>query len=146
MKKTSITMLAMFFATFAFSQKIKEKDVPESVKAAFQKHFPGATEIKWEKESPNYEVEFDRNKTEYSALFDARGDLLETEAEIEISALPKAVADYVNTHYPGKKIKEASKITDAKGTVTYEAEVNKKDLIFDSNGKFIKEEKDTDKD
>jgi len=41
-----------------------------------------------------------------------------------------------------KKIKEAAKITDAKGVVTYEAEVTGKDLIFDASGKFLKEIKD----
>jgi hypothetical protein len=39
-------------------------------------------------------------------------------------------------------IENRPKITDAKGSITYEAELKGKDLIFDSKGKFIKETKD----
>ncbi len=39
-------------------------------------------------------------------------------------------------------MKEAAKITDAHGVVTYEAEVKGMDLLFDSAGKFLKEVKD----
>lgn len=44
--------------------------------------------------------------------------------------------------YKGKTIKEGAKITTADGTVNYEAEVDGKDVIFDTNGKFLKEVKD----
>ena len=50
--------------------------------------------------------------------------------------------EYVKKTYKEDEVKEASKITDANGTVTYEAEVKGKDLIFDSNGNFIKAIKD----
>jgi len=50
--------------------------------------------------------------------------------------------EYVKAHYKGATAKEAAKITKADGTVNYEAEVSKKDVIFDAKGKFIKEEKD----
>ena len=59
-----------------------------------------------------------------------------------MAELPEAVLSYVKEHYKGKVIKEGAKITKADGTVNYEAEVSGKDVIFDSNGKFIKEAKD----
>lgn len=79
------------------------------------------------------------NKTEQSVLFDAQGNLLETEVEIKLTQLPKGVLEYVKANYKGQKVKEAAKISDAKGTLTYEAEIKGMDLLFDSNGKFIKE-------
>jgi hypothetical protein len=45
-------------------------------------------------------------------------------------------------HYSGAPIKEASKIVKTNGEVNYEALVNGKDVMFDSNGKFIKVAKD----
>ena len=45
---------------------------------------------------------------------------------------------YIQKNHSGAKIKEASKITLADGTLHYEAEVNGRDLIFDANGNFIK--------
>ena len=70
---------------------------------------------------------------------DAQGNSIETEVEIELTQLPKGILDYIKIHYAGKQGKEGAKITDAKGTVTYEVEIKGMDLIFDYNGKFIKE-------
>jgi hypothetical protein len=53
--------------------------------------------------------------------------------------LPKGVLEYVKANNQGQNIKEVAKITDAKGTVTYESEIKGMDLLFDSTGKFIKE-------
>ncbi|MFI5164269.1 MAG: PepSY-like domain-containing protein [Bacteroidia bacterium] len=124
-------------------------DAPAAVKTKFTSLYPGATKVKWKKEDANYEAEFEMNKTEMSCLFDATGNLLETETEIAVTALPKGVSDYVTKNYPGQKIKEASKIVDAKKVTTYEAEVKEGDLIFDANGNFLKkvvEKKDAEDD
>ncbi len=142
MKKSVIILVALLISAVAYSQKVKEKDVPDAVKTAFKAAYPNAEDVKWEKEDANYEVEFELNDVDYSALFDANGTLLETEMEIETSQLPQQVIEYMKTHYTDKKIKEAAKITDAKGTVTYEVEIKGKDVMFDANGNFIKEIKD----
>jgi hypothetical protein len=139
--KRSILLLAIgFIAIGANAQKLKESDVPPTIKNAFAKLYPSAKVEKWEKEQNNYEAEFHDVKTEISVLLGPNGQLLETEKEIAVSELPKAVSDYAAKNVAGKKIKEASKITDAKGTVTYEAEINEADYIFDAKGNFIKKE------
>lgn len=141
MKKTAVTMVAMLFATLTFAQKMQEKNVPANVKSTFLKMYPTAKEVKWVKEDEKYEASFDLNKTDNSVLMDAQGNITETEVEIELNGLPKGILDYVKTHYAGKQAKEGSKITDAKGIVTYEVAIKAMDLIFDNNGKFIKEVK-----
>lgn len=132
--------IAVLAASCSFAQKNQEKNVPPVVKAAFEQQFKNAKDVEWEKEGNNYEVEFEIGETEQSALYDGTGNLIETEVEIKVSDLPSGVAEYVKAKY-NKKIKEASKITDALGTETYEAEVKGMDLIFDSNGKYIKSSK-----
>ena len=139
MKKLALMTVAAMITSLTFAQKLQEKDVPASVKTAFQKNFPQAKVEKWEKEGTNFEAEFKLNRTEQSVLFDAQGNLLETEVEIELNQLPKGVLEYVKANYKGQKVKEAAKITDAKGTVIYEAEIKGMDILFDSIGKFIKE-------
>jgi uncharacterized lipoprotein NlpE involved in copper resistance len=138
MKKTILLAAIAFTAITANAQKMKEADVPASVKAAFVKQYPAVKGAKWEMEDGKYEAGFDLNKVETSVLIESNGTIVETESEIAVSALPKAVADYCAKNCAGKKIKEASKITDAKGKVTFEAEVNEADYLFDSNGMFIK--------
>lgn len=140
-----IAALSLGFGS-AFAQKVKEADVPVVVKESFAKKYPGIKAEKWEKEGVEYEAEFDMKKVETSASFDASGIFLQSEVEIKVADLPKAVSDYVTKNLAGEKIKEASKITDAKGTVMYEAEVGEADYIFDSNGSFLKKEVETEKD
>lgn len=140
MKKYVVIAAAVCMAIGAKAQKLKDTDVPDAVKDSFKKSHPAATVKKWEKEKENYEAEFMTGKTETSVLMDATGKLLETETEISVDQLPKAVNDYIAKNLPGKKIKEASKITDAKNTVTYEAEIAEADYIFDANGSFLKKE------
>jgi hypothetical protein len=139
MKKLALMMVAAMITSLTFAQKLQEKAVPTLVKTAFQKNFTQAKVVKWEKEGINFEAEFELDKSEQSVLFDAQGSIIEKEIEIKISQLPNGVLDYVKTNYKGQSVIEAAKITDAKGKVTYEAEIKGMDILFDSNGKFIKE-------
>ena len=143
--KRVILLIAIGFTTLTMSaQKMKEADVPAPVKAAFTKQYPTIKDAKWEMEDGKFEAGFDLNKVETSVLIDATGNIVETESGISVSALPKAVSDYCAKNCAGKKIKEASKITDASGKVTYEAEVDEADYTFDSNGNFVKKEVEAD--
>ncbi|MCW3117182.1 MAG: hypothetical protein JWM28_1264 [Chitinophagaceae bacterium] len=142
MKQLLILVLAITTLTVAAcAQKLDASKVPAAVKTAFAKQYPGVT-AKWEKEKSNYEAGFKQNGTSISVLYDANGTMTESETDIKISDLPPTVLAYVKEHYKGKSIKEGAKITKADGTVNYEAEVNGKDVMFDADGKFLKEVKD----
>jgi hypothetical protein len=141
MKKAILGITLSLFALSASAQKLKESELPQAVKDAFKKTHAEVKKVEWEKEGANYEAEFEVGETETSIVMDANGALLETEIEIKIYELPATITDYVSKNYKGSKIKEAAKITDLKGNISYETEVNDKDLIFDSNGKLIKEER-----
>ncbi len=142
MKKLLMSVMVITVIAFAASaQKTDAAKVPAAVKAAFAKQYPGA-KVKWEKEDSKYEADFDHNGHEMSAVFEANGTMTESEMEINVSELPASVAAYVKEHHKGASIKEAAKITKANGEVNYEAEVKGKDLIFDAEGKFLKEVED----
>ncbi|MBI3500253.1 MAG: PepSY-like domain-containing protein [Bacteroidetes bacterium] len=145
--KTTIVLLAIAAVSFSASaQKIKSEEVPSAVKSKVTSLYPNSKVEKWEKEDGNFEAELEVNKVETSVLLNASGNLLQTETEIASSALPKGVSDYVTKNLAGKKIKEAAKIVDAKNTVTYEAEVDEADYIFDASGNFLKKEVENDND
>lgn len=112
-------------------------DAPAAVKAAIARLYPTAKNVKFEKEDGDYEAGFKHNGKSMSVVLDAKGTVKETETEIAVSALPASVRDYVAKQMPGKKIKEAAEIVDAKGVKTYEAEVGGKDLLFDTAGKLL---------
>ncbi|MEP7318553.1 MAG: PepSY-like domain-containing protein [Panacibacter sp.] len=114
---------------------------PAPVQAAFAKNFPGITAKKWDKEDGNYEANFSKDGKTMSVTFDISGAWLETETDIAVKDLPGSVTAYIKEHYKGAGIKEAGMLKTPKGEM-YEAEVKGKDLLFDMNGKFLKETED----
>lgn len=142
MKKILLIITLSLLSFVTFGQEVKEKEVPQTVAKALHTKYPAAKSIKWEKEKNNYEASFDSNKTETSILINSDGKIMETEVEIAATLLPKKATDYLKANFKKEKIKEAAKITDAKGKVTYEAEVKGKDILFDANGNFISSNKE----
>lgn len=120
--------LLLFFANSLAAQK-----PPTAVQTAFNQKFPNATDVDWSKEkNGEWEAEFETaGDHEMSANFSADGKWLETETEIKFSELPAPVQAALQ----GKKVKEAARIERADGSTVFEAEVNRKDLLFDASGK-----------
>ncbi len=125
----------------ATAQDLKTSDVPAEVKSACMKKFPESSKAKvaWEKEKGNYEANWGgKSGEDNSAMFTPAGKFIEFVKAIHVSKLPADAIKYVKENKKGATISEAGLVTDAKGTVTYEAEVKGKDLIFDKDGKFLK--------
>ena len=141
MKTLATLTLALLFTICCFAQKMQEKNVPANVKSAFKQKYPEATSVKWDKEDKTYEASFKLNNINNSVLMDIKANILETEVETTLQKVQKEILAYVKNNYAGKKPKAAAIITDNKGIVTYEIELKGMDLIFDSNGKFIKKVK-----
>jgi hypothetical protein len=150
--KTFLILIVAFWSLNAGAQNQKSIDIPPPVMEAFKKDFPTATAVKWEKEKGSYEAEFkmkqpfelhgkiSKQLVEKSAVYHPSGKLVQTETEIAPGDLPAAVSDYISKNMSGKKIKEASKITDANGRDSFEAEINGTDYIFDGTGNLIRKE------
>jgi hypothetical protein len=140
--------LIFLFSIFTFilnvnAQKISEKDVPESVKTKFASMYPDVKMVKWEMENGKYEAEFKDIMAEKSVIFESNGTHVQTEVEIPVSGIPAAINEYVTKNLAGQKINEATEITSASGTISYEAEIGKTDYLFDANGNFLKKEADS---
>ena len=145
-------LMVMSFATSAqTTQKNKQKEekeqksevhTPAAVTTALMHKYPTAKKVTWEKEHGNFEANWGGKDGEAnSVLFTPTGEFLEIVEAIPVTELPAASLQYVKAHYKSAKIKEAGKVTDKNGKITYEAEVNGKDVIFDQHGNFVKEEK-----
>jgi Protein of unknown function (DUF2874). len=152
MKKISIIAILIAIATSSFAQKEKgekvEKEgkekitVPSPVQNALSRKYPAASKVTWEREKGNYEANWGgKSGEDNSVQFTPTGEFIEIVNAINVNKLPTSVTTYVKQHYKGVKISEAGKITDATGKISYEVEVNRKDIIFDENGNFLKTEK-----
>ncbi|MEW6039194.1 MAG: PepSY-like domain-containing protein [Pseudomonadota bacterium] len=132
-------------------QELSRRQVPKMVVEAFEKAYPNAKGVEFEKETFEgkvaYEVEYKENGREYELLYDADGILLQKEEEIDSKALPDAVIQAVTSAYPKGKVKEAEKVMKPDGTVTgYEVEIKEKgkkiELELDATGKILKTEQE----
>ncbi len=138
MKKLFCLMLAGLSVMILNAQEIKKNAVPELVVKAFESKYPGV-KAKWEKEDNNYEATFKKDEQKTSVVISSEGTIIETETSIKIVDLHPQIIKYVKEHFKGNKIMEAAKIVDSRGVVMYEVEIQKKDILFDSLGNFIKE-------
>jgi hypothetical protein len=105
-------LLLAVLGLFVFSACNSPKEtVPENVKVSFQKRFPQAKEVKWDKENKNeWEAEFKMNNREFSAMFNTEGVWKETEYKIQRSEIPPVVVSTIDTLFSGYEIEEASVI------------------------------------
>jgi hypothetical protein len=149
MKKIlGITAILFALSSTAFAQE-KEGgnehiNVPAVVKKANMEKYPELKnqKVTWEKEDGNYEANWGGKDGEGNSVqYSPSGQFIEIVKAITVSQLPEKVTAYVKQHYNGAKIIEAGKVTDAKGQTFYEAEIHRRDVVFDENGNFVKEEK-----
>lgn len=139
--KTLICTIAIgvFASSSLMAQKISKIKVPEDAQNALKAKYPNATKVTWEKENGNYEANWGgKSGEDMSVQFTPAGVFVEQVKAISPKQLPQTTINYVKVHYKNSKITEAGKVTDAKGKISYEAEVKGKDMLFDEKGSFIR--------
>lgn len=149
MKKVlGLTAIMLAFSAVSFSQgnegERQKINVPSVVKKANMDKYPESKtqKITWEKEKGNYEANWGGKDGEANSVqYTPSGKFIEIVKAISIKDLPQGVVAYAKSHYKTSKFGDVGRATDANGTVTYEVEIHGKDVIFDENGNFIKEEK-----
>ena len=145
MKKLLVLFVCMALVVGVSATNQKDEKIPAAAKSGFAARFPTAQKVKWGVEKPGeFEAEFILNGVETSALVDAKGTLLETEAEIKESELPQPVKATLAKDFAGYKLDEIEKATDAKGVASFEMEAakgkDKLEISFDANGKLLGKE------
>jgi len=132
----------MCFCTLALqAQSVKEKDVPSVVVKKLQELYPGVHGIKWEMEDGMYEATFKNEKTETSVLLSREALLAVIETEIKPSELPEEIQQALAKDHPSQSVKEAVRVTDAKGQVTYEVKIADTEYVFTPGGNLLDTEK-----
>ena len=139
-------LFALSSATFAQENEGGNEhiNVPAVVKNANMKKYPESKthHVTWEKEKGNYEANWGGKDGEANSVtYIPTGTFVEIVKEIPVSQLPKSANVYIKDHYKNAKFGDVGKVLDAQGKTSYEVEINRKDVIFDENGNFVKEEK-----
>ena len=142
----SSLMLVCFiisFATISYGQKKTEKDIPAAVKTAFNTKFPGASNVKWGKESAKeYEAEFKLNNSDVSANFSATGEWVETETILSAADLPVTITNAIKSKYPVASITKGEKLEKSGDKIMYEVFIKTngktKEVELNADGSFVK--------
>ncbi len=146
-----ITFLVVSGQANADEKEISKHQVPKTILEAFEKAYPNAKEVEFEKEIVNgktvYEVEYKENGSEYEILYDSDGVILQKEETIDVKTLPEPIVKAILKAHPGATIEEAEKVMKPDGTViSYEVEIKtegkKLELELDAYGKILKTEQD----
>ena len=128
-----ITLISI--SVFVNAQAVQ--NVPKAVSEKFKTMFPDASGVKWEKKGVDYQANFKSGANSMKALFARNGVFIRKEMSIPLGSLPATAKTYIETHYPGKKVTSASKITKMGGGVLYKAIVGGKEVVFDAGGKYL---------
>jgi uncharacterized membrane protein YkoI len=137
-------ILATSFSISAQEAKIREKDVPPAVIAAFKSAYPNATVSGYAKEKENgktfYEIESKDGSTKRDLLYNADGTVAEIEETIAATDLPAAAQQLIHSKYPRAVVTSAEKTTQG-SKIEYEVSARQGkqriSLTFDVDGKVL---------
>lgn len=146
-KKLTLMAIGLLLAScsaFAQESKIKEKDVPPAVLAAFKSAYPNATirGLAKEKEKGKlfYEIESKDGATMRDLLYNPDGTVAEIEETIAATDLPTEAQQIIKSKYPKGVVSRAEKVTEG-NTIKYEVSIRngkkRTGLAFDADGKLL---------
>jgi len=126
MKRIVFALLVSFlFGLSAFSQEITADKVPVPVRQTFNKQYPAAKMVKYEKENADYKVSFLQQGKQFIYTYNKAGYLLETDEEIATAAIPKAVTSTINKKFAGYTIMTVVKREAPDKGICYEMDLKK---------------------
>jgi hypothetical protein len=141
MKKKNLLLSFLILAGISVfaQQTIPVSQVPANVKNTFQTNYPNATNVTWQQQEQVYFIPtFTDNNVQTKMVIDLKGNRILSSTKIAATDLPQTATDYISAHYSGTAITDVQKISMLNRSTRYEAMVGTTDLIFDSNGAFIK--------
>jgi hypothetical protein len=141
----AIGILTVSICASAQESKLREKDVPQAVIAAFKSAYPNATIRGYAKEKENgklfYEIESTDGATMRDVLYHPDGAVAEIEETVAANELPGEAQTVIQQKYPGAVVSKAEKTTQG-DKVEYEVSARRGkqriSLVFDGNGKLLK--------
>lgn len=137
-------LLILFLVSQLWAVSAFAIDPPDSVEKTFREKFPKAESNKWIKtgEKPKeYMAEFILGTERLKAFFDAKGNLIETEKEIDANKLPLLVKQALETQFQHFKVLKCFEIVKNDRRHAYELVIKsdgvKTTLIMSEDGYMI---------
>ena len=126
MRTTTMVVFATALAALA-ETKVKMADLPAVVQKSVQAELKTATLVGLSKEKEKgktyYEAETKLNGKSRDLLFDSAGNLVETEDEVDMTALPATARDAIQKKVGSGKVTKVEALSKGGKLVAYEAAV-----------------------
>ncbi|MFN8390756.1 MAG: hypothetical protein U0136_10735 [Bdellovibrionota bacterium] len=123
------------------AQRLHAEDVPSALEETFTVMYPDFQLLFWEKQGDNYSATFKSGKARGSMLFDYNANLLETESEIPVEDLPKAVSAAAQKQLQEQKIVGAGKIVDSHDRTIFKVKSDTTGFVVDRQGNILRKYK-----
>ena len=147
-KRVTLIAIGLFLTSLCASaqeSKVREKDVPQAVIAAFKSAYPNATVRGYAKEKENgklfYEIESKDGATMRDLLYNPDGTVAEIEETVAATDLPTAAQQVIQVKYQKAVVSRAEKVTRG-DKIEYEVSARRGkqriSLAFDADGKVLK--------
>lgn len=138
MKKIFVlSLLCLTYIACDPGKDIPAMEVPSVVVNSLKAEFSNASDLDWEIFGNNYKAEFEVNAIDHKALISAKGTLLESKYEINITDLPQVVIQSIKQNYPDEMVDEAHVLKIEDNTyyeVEFEGWIRNQHKVFTSEG------------
>jgi len=135
--KKLLLLILLFTASISFTQT----NVPEKVKASFDRKFPKAENVKWSLDDEDYSAEFKIDSLNYFAGFSEDGKWTETGTSVTVENLPEAVLRVIKNNIKDNEVKNIYSVEDSEGQVYFEVDILKDgktvELYYNKDGSVV---------
>lgn len=108
--------------------------IPDVVMDKFNLLYPDANDVEWIAQNGKYLAQFKNYKMRTAAMIREDGEILQTETEIKLIALPLAATAYLIEKVNARKIESAAILENETGLITFKAMADKEEYWFDGSG------------
>ncbi len=123
-------------------QIVSGQEVPQAVQANFERMYPGEKDPDWHVDSHGYyEAKFKIDGIRYRADYTKDGEWYETETNIKVKELPKAIRKVIKKQFSYYEIEEVEKVQHHSKGLFYDVEFKRpgknKDVEFKEDGSIL---------
>lgn len=137
--------LALLFSLSFFTLTAQVTKIPPSAKENFARQYPAASDVVWNNEILDVNVQFDMNGKRMNAFYNNKGIWKNTLQDTEYDQLPATVIDGFNkSKYVERSVTETKIIFLPGDVIQYRIkaernDIEKKYLFFNEKGRLIRE-------
>lgn len=139
MKNSIILAAGLLFSGLTYAQDIPVKEVPSVVLNSFNKAFPQAAKVDWERKGELFNADFDIGRRDHEVWLNPKGAIVKHKKELRARELPSVISNNIRKNFKGFRIDDVDRYEEGK-QFFYKVELKnfseEKKVVFDAQGKI----------